>query len=846
MSRIRISVRIALFLALLSASALLSAGALGLFPDPRADILRRRLVLCETLAIQCSLLAQKNDVRSIESGLQEVVRRNGEIRSIALRREDGTPLVEIGPHAVHWGKVSRSDDSHMFVPIFAGGADWGKVEVAFEPLAMTGFWGYLASPWFRFVTFVVALNGLAFMLYLGKTLAQLDPSKVVPSRVRAVLDTFAEGLLVLDDQGRIVLANETMASTLGVESNVLEGRRVEELPLRSAEQTPVRPWADTLENNARHTGLAMTLDISGREPRTFKVNTTPILDNQGRNRGVFASFDDITTLERKQSELMEMLEALKLSRSEIEEQNRQLQYLATRDSLTGCLNRRSFFEQFDRLWKHAQNTQGELGCLMVDIDYFKSINDDHGHAMGDEVLRRTARTLLDTVRPEDLVCRYGGEEFCIVMPGATLDAAYAAAERLRINLAGLSFEVLSITASMGASSIRLGAADPQGMLDQADKCLYVAKRNGRNQVVRFDAVPADLEVDESTISRTRPEETPAAPSQIPYHAVSALLSALAYRDPDTAAHSARVAELCVSAARGTMTASEIYMVEVAALLHDIGKIGVPDAILLKPGPLTREEWKIMDLHARIGVEIIAASFPVSDLVEIVRLHHATFGGEPSSPHLPRGTDIPLGARLVSIADAYDAIVSDRVYRKGRTPEEAFAELRRAAGRQFDPELVERFIAVVQERGDKGRPEGSTVSRELALSLGMQTEGLARALDTQDFAAVRALASHLEATAAKGGADQIESAAATLRRLSESEPDLTELVQGMHELIDLCRAAQQSHIAMDTEISAIHAARRRSVAGSKSTESLMGDTGNEEARPGVGGQESAASFVGGDP
>ncbi|MBW3595967.1 MAG: diguanylate cyclase [Planctomycetes bacterium] len=819
MSRIRISIRIALFLALLSASALLSAGALGLFPDLRADTVRRRVALCETLAINCSLLAQKNDVRSIQAGLEEVARRNGEIRSIALRRQNGATLVEIGPHSLHWGGTSRTDDSHMYVPIFAGGADWGKIEVAFEPLNMTGFWGYLASPWCRFVTFVVAMNGLAFMLYLGKTLAQLDPSKVVPDRVRAVLDTFAEGLLVLDDQGRIVLANETMAANLGVESTVLEGRRADELPLRSEDQSLARPWEDTLERNARHMGLAMTLDLGDREPRTFKVNTTPILDHQGRNRGVFASFDDITTLERKKVELMEMLEALQQSRSEIEEQNKQLQFLATRDSLTGCLNRRSFFEQFGRVWKTARNTQGDLCCLMVDIDYFKPINDNHGHAMGDEVLRRTACLLLDSVRPEDLVCRYGGEEFCIVMPGVTLDDAFAAAERLRIGLSELDFEVLSITASMGASSIRLGAADPQEVLDQADKCLYAAKRNGRNQVVRFDDVPPDLEVDESKLARERPEAEPAHQSQIPYHAVSALLSALAYRDPETAAHGARVAELCVATARGMMTAGEIYTVEVAALLHDIGKIGVPDAILLKPGPLTREEWKIMDLHSRIGVEIIAASFPVSDLVNIIRGRHATFGGDPSMPQAPRGTDLPLGARLVSIADAYDAMVSDRVYRKGRSPEETFAELRRAAGKQFDPELVERFIQIVEQRGDKGRPQRSAVSRELALSLGLQTEELARALDAQDLASVRALAAHLEATAAKGGAEQIVSAAAGLRRLSESEPDLNCLVQGMHDLIELCREAQQAHIAMDSEFSAIDRARRQSAAGATTPRTL---------------------------
>lgn len=820
MSRVRISIRIALFLALLSASTLLGAGAAGLFPDPHAEILQRRIALCETLAVQCSLLAHKNDVRSIELGLQEVSRRNDEILSLAVRRQDGSLLVEMGNHQAHWSKSGgASDDAHMYVPIFANGSDWGKVEVAFEPLSRKGLAGFFASRWWRFVAFVVAMNALAFILYLSKTLAQLDPSKVVPDRVRAVLDTFIEGLLVLDDRGRIVLANEAMAANLGVETTVLEGRRVNELPLRGIDEVAARPWDDTLQNNTRRLGVSMQLDLAGQESRTFKVNTTPILDNQGRNRGVFASFDDITVLERKKVELMNMLETLKQSRAEIEEQNKQLQFLATRDPLTGCLNRRSLFEQFDRLWKNAQSGGAGLCCIMVDIDFFKSINDNHGHAMGDEVLRKTARTLMDSVRPEDLVARFGGEEFCIVLPGVELDGAFAAGERLRMNIAALEFPQLSITASLGVSSTRLGAADPQELLDQADKCLYVAKRNGRNQVIRWDQTPQDLAVDESQISRTKPEKEPsAAEPQIPYHAVSALLSALAYRDPETAAHSTRVADLCVAVARGMLSASECYMIEVAALLHDIGKIGVPDAILLKPGPLSREEWKIMDLHARIGVEIIAASFPVSELIDIIRFHHATFAEAPSAPNLPHGKEIPVGARLVSIADAYDAMVSDRVYRKGRSPQEAFEELRRTAGKQFDPELVERFIEIVQQRSDQGRPRAGTVSRELALSLGLQTEGLARALDAQDLDSVRALASHLEATAAKGGAAQIESAAAALRQHSENDPDLSALVQNMHELIDLCRSAQQLHIERDHDFTAVDDARRRSVASLNSPKS----------------------------
>ncbi|MEZ6116910.1 MAG: HD domain-containing protein [Pirellulaceae bacterium] len=245
------------------------------------------------------------------------------------------------------------------------------------------------------------------------------------------------------------------------------------------------------------------------------------------------------------------------------------------------------------------------------------------------------------------------------------------------------------------------AAEPQELLDQTDKnCLYVAKRNGRNQLVYFEDVPDDIVVDESQISRTKKPDDQATAiegnSRIPYAAVASLLSALSYRDAGTAAHSKRVSELSITPwLEACCRRREIYVLEVAALLHDIGKIGVPDSILLKPGPLTKEEWQIMSKHDDIGVDILAAAFSCPELSEIVRCHHAFYGA--NNQDLPTGEAIPLASRIIALADAYDAMVSDRVYRKGMPPEDAFAELRRCSGTQFDPQLVERLIEVAQCR-----------------------------------------------------------------------------------------------------------------------------------------------------
>lgn len=205
-------------------------------------------------------------------------------------------------------------------------------------------------------------------------------------------------------------------------------------------------------------------------------------------RGVLTTFDDITSLESKHTDLERTLQQLKDRHAEIGRQNQKLHILASRDGLTGCLNRRALEAQFHALFSAARREGAELSCIMFDIDHFKSVNDRYGHDTGDRVLQRAAKTLQSGTRDNDLVGRYGGEEFCLVLPGLDLDQATEVAERLRRGIQSDSAGARSpaaVTASLGVASLASGAQGPSELVKQADQALYTAKEGGRNRVVRW-------------------------------------------------------------------------------------------------------------------------------------------------------------------------------------------------------------------------------------------------------------------------------------------------------------------------------------------------------------------------
>jgi diguanylate cyclase (GGDEF)-like protein len=364
-----------------------------------------------------------------------------------------------------------------------------------------------------------------------------------------------------------------------------------------------------------------------------------------------------------------------------------LQHLATTDGLTGLANHRAFQERLRDELEHARRRGSPLALAVFDVDGFKVINDQQGHQHGDDVLAAIGRVFAEHARGGDLPARIGGDELAIIAPDSDDCGAYGLAERLRAAVADLPFDV-PLTMSAGVAYTEAGSEDPAELLRLADGALYWAKRNGRDMTVRYSPeVVREL----SDAERARRHERVHA-----VQALRALARAVDAKDPSTREHSFRVAELAQALAlRLGWDAERVIRLRDAAMLHDVGKIGVPDAVLFKPGRLDRDEYEQVKLHAPLGAQITEDILD-AEQVGWVRGHHERLDGG-GYPDGLAADDIPDGARLLAVADAYDSIVSPRPYKDEIPPAVAVERISEDAGRQFDPVAAEALADWLAER-----------------------------------------------------------------------------------------------------------------------------------------------------
>jgi signal transduction histidine kinase/HPt (histidine-containing phosphotransfer) domain-containing protein/FixJ family two-component response regulator len=314
-------VRIALGLSGMLVTLMLLASITGLVPDRHAAIRDGHALLAETIAVNSSIFITTSDIRRMNANLEVIVERNDEILSAAVRRMDGNTVAVIGDHLRYWQTLEqgKSTDSQVVVPIFEGSSEWGQVELRFEPLLPSTWYGEFMHPVFLLIGFVSFTSFILFYFYLGKMLKQLDPSQAVPDRVRSALDTMAEGLLVIDAKQNVVLANQAFVTLANESADALIGRQIERFPWLDREDQPLEsdraPWSKTLADGLTRTADMIRLNIDGGSSQTFMTNCSPILSGGRKPAGVLISFDDVTELEQKELEL-------RISKEEAEQANR--------------------------------------------------------------------------------------------------------------------------------------------------------------------------------------------------------------------------------------------------------------------------------------------------------------------------------------------------------------------------------------------------------------------------------------------------------------------------------------------------------------------------------------------
>src|SRR5579885_2158379 len=417
---------------------------------------------------------------------------------------------------------------------------------------------------------------------------------------------------------------------------------------------------------------------------------------------------------------------------------------AITDGLKGVKTHRFFMEALSAEWKRSTRAGRAFALVLMDLDRFKFVNDFYGHLEGDLVLQRVGQILEANCRRSDVVSRYGGDEFVILMPETSMEQARQLASKLRgwVSADPLLREK-NISASFGIACYPLNGSSPQELIQVADASMYLSKHQGGNTVStadhfdpneakkwKRDVLEAYLGVTLKRLFSTGPDAfeeiyqrltqftsslaatedfsgksgghslvTIAGPQSLPQavlDTVTSLAFAIDAKDHYTQGHSQKVSAYAALIAEAMeMSDAEVEEIRLGAVLHDIGKVGIPENILNKKGPLDPEEWETMKSHVLFGARILEPLSPLARIRDMVLHHHEYYDGS-GYPHSLAGENIPLGARIIAVADAYDTITSDRTYKKGRAAGDALAELERCANAQFDGRIVELFVQTMRQ------------------------------------------------------------------------------------------------------------------------------------------------------
>ncbi|MDD4954941.1 MAG: diguanylate cyclase [Candidatus Omnitrophica bacterium] len=400
--------------------------------------------------------------------------------------------------------------------------------------------------------------------------------------------------------------------------------------------------------------------------------------------------------------------ALKMQQLSIENKEllSKLQELSLKDVETEVYNHKYLIERLTSELLRAKRYALSISLAMIDVDYFNSINDLYGHAYGDKILKELAKYLRHFVRGMDIVTRYGGEEFVIILPDTDKQSTVHFTERLLNDIENHVFDQenrkLKLKVSIGVANFPEddpNISEAYGLIHLVEKAVILAKERGGGRLVTLNGKepekPSEGIQENVDHLKQKLSKIEKRMHQTFLESIYAFAKTIEAKDYYTGEHCEHMVSLAVAIGKKmNLSGKELDDLKHAAMLHDLGKIGIPDDILLKKGKLTDAEYEIIRKHPQIGAEIIRHIHFLKDVAPIVLYHHERFDGFGYCAGL-KGKEIPLGARIIAIADVYQALTSDRPYRKAYSIDEALKIIKEGSGTQFDPEIVDVFFEIIK-------------------------------------------------------------------------------------------------------------------------------------------------------
>lgn len=489
---------------------------------------------------------------------------------------------------------------------------------------------------------------------LKKSERELKKSEAELKEALSILDSFWEHspspIGIFDKQGKIIRISKSASELLGYPAGDLEGRSIAQIFPAAAKEFF---WERLQELNKEQQSLHYcdVLQLTGAADRHFDLWVFPISSHLKNKSLIGLVALDVT--DRKHNE-------------------EQFKYLSHHDSLTGLYNRTYFEKVIQKL--NNDRCEYPITIISLDADGLKIINDTMGHNKGDILLKNLAKVLKSSLRDEDILARIGGDEFIIILPRSGGITGEMTANRIKdsISVYNQNNPNLPISVSLGICTVEEPGNCLEEVMKKADELMY------NNKI--------------SQIENSR--------SQI----INSLIIALAERDYITQGHVRRLSEFCMKVGeRCNLPPKVIVKLLLLARVHDLGKVSVPDYILFKAGPLTDEEWELIHQHPEKGYRIaIASSSPeLKEIADLILKHHERWDGQ-GYPLGLKNEEIPLECRILSIVDGYDVMINKRPYKVALTKAEAVEELKRCAGSQFDPALVEVFLEILEEQSQAER------------------------------------------------------------------------------------------------------------------------------------------------